>query len=75
MAKWAINSYEKVLHMVNMPVKQMYLTALMLRNAVNTMQPNNTLQYFNLLPPNLEEWLAQGPSARPNIYAVVGLED
>ena len=68
-------SYKKVLQMVNMPVKQMYLTALILRNAFNTMQPNNTSQYFNILPPSLEEWLAQGPGARPNIYAVIELED
>jgi hypothetical protein len=68
-------SYKKVLQMMNMPVKQMYLTALILRNAFNTMQPNNTSQYFNLLPPSLEEWLAQGPRAWPNIYAVIELED
>jgi hypothetical protein len=68
-------SYKKVLQMVNMPVKQMYLTALILRNAFNTMQPNNTSQYFNILPPSWEEWLAQGPRARPNIYAVIELEN
>jgi len=67
--------YKRVLKLRSMPIKQMYLTAMILRNAFNTLQPNETSQYFNVPPPTLEEWLRQGPGARPNIYAVVELDE
>jgi hypothetical protein len=67
--------YKNVLKMRKMPVKQMYLTAMILRNALNTLRPNNTSQYYNHLPPTLEDWLRQGPLARPNIDAVIVRDD
>ena len=67
--------YKTVLKLVNMPVKHMYLTAMILRNAFNTMNPGQTSQYFNLPPPSLEDWLTQGPAARPNIEAVISVDD
>ena len=53
----------------------MYLTAMILRNALNCLNPTNTSQYFHLNPPLLEEWLAQGPNARPNVEAVIDIDD
>ncbi len=67
--------YKNVLKMRKMPVKQMYLTAMILRNALNTLRPNNTSQYYSLLPPTLENWLSQGPLARPNLDAVIVHDD
>ena len=67
--------YKTVLKLVNMPVKHMYLTAMILRNAFNTMNPGQTSQYYNLPPPSLDDWLRQGPAARPNIEAVINVDD
>jgi hypothetical protein len=63
--------YKEVLKMRKMPVGAMYLTAMILRNALNTINPTNTSQYFHLNPPTLEEWLAHGPAARPNLEPVI----
>jgi len=65
---------KEVLKMRNMPVEAMYLTAMLLRKALNTINPSNTSQYFHLNPPKLEEWLAEGPAARPNLEPVI-IED
>jgi len=48
---------------------------MILRNAFNTMNPGQTSQYYNLPPPSLENWLRQGPAARPNIEAVINVDD
>ena len=61
--------YKYVLQMRKMPVAAMYLTAMILRNALNCLTPGIASQYFHLNPPTLEHWLAQGPNARPNIEA------
>jgi hypothetical protein len=61
--------YKYVLQMRKMPVASMYLTAMILRNALNCLSPGITSQYFHCNPPTLEHWLAQGPKAKPNIEA------
>jgi hypothetical protein len=62
---------KEVLKMRRMPVGAMYLCAMILRNALNTLRPTNTSQYFHLNPPTLEHWLSQGPNARPNVEAII----
>jgi hypothetical protein len=65
---WNLVDYKKVLKMRKMRVKDMYLVAMLLRNAYVTLSANNTAEYFDCLPPSLETWVSQGPKARPNIY-------
>jgi hypothetical protein len=58
---WGLVDYKKVLKMRKMPVAKMYLTAMILRNAHNTMNGSNTALYFELQPPTFEVWTAVGP--------------
>lgn len=58
---WATLSFSKVLKMRRMPVSSMYITAMILRNAHNTMYGGNTAVYFNCTPPPFEHWISQGP--------------
>jgi len=62
---------ENVLKLSSMPVKKIYLTAMILRNSLNCFRPNQTSQYFNLPPPSFDAWISQGPAARPNIWATI----
>ena len=57
--------YELVLKMRKQPVAKIFFVALLLRNAHNTMNGSQTSQYFGLLPPSFEDWVSQGPNARP----------
>jgi hypothetical protein len=66
---------DEVLKLSCMPVKKIYLTAMLLRNALNCFRPNQTSQYFNLPPPSFDSWIGQGPRARPNIWATIPEED
>jgi len=43
---------DNVLKLSSMPVKKIYLTAMILRNALNCFRPGITSQYFNLPPPS-----------------------
>jgi hypothetical protein len=72
---WPLVDYKEVLQMRKMPVGAMVLTAMILRNALNTITPFQTSTYFHLNPPTLEQWLAQGPNARPNLDAVVPIPE
>jgi hypothetical protein len=64
---------KQVLKMRKMPVADIYLTAMILRNALNTLKPNNTAIYFSCRPPTLEQWTALGPNARPHIVPVIAV--
>ena len=64
---WKLMDYKKVLKLQNMPIAEMYLVALILRNAMCTLSPNITAITFVCAPPSLETWLSQGPNARANI--------
>ena len=59
---WSMVDYKKVLKMQLMPVKNIYLTALILRNAYVTMNGGTTPEYFNMTPPTFEVWVHQGPN-------------
>ena len=65
--EWPLLNYKKLLILRRMPVSDMFLVAMILRNAMNTIIANNTSKYFSLNPPTVETWLSQGPNARPHI--------
>ena len=58
---WAFVDYKKILKLRRMAVGPMYLVALILRNAHNTMNGCNTCEFFAMAPPSFEEWTSQGP--------------
>lgn len=62
---WATLQYKKMLKMRSMPVGNMCLTAMILRNAHVTMNGCNTSEYFQCLPPTFEEWIKEGPRYCP----------
>ena len=64
--------YKNVLKLRAMPVGAMYLTAMIFRNAFNTLYPCLTSIYFGCQPPTLADWLRQGPNARNHIEVVIG---
>jgi len=63
--------WRHVLKIRQMPVGDICLTAMLYRNALNCIKPNNTAQFFRCRPPHLHEWLSQGPRARPHIKPVI----
>jgi hypothetical protein len=48
-----------------MKVDKIYLLAMILSNAHNTMNGSNTCTYFKVKPPCFESWKSEGP--RPKI--------
>ena len=61
---WKLVDYKHALQIRKMPVAEMYLIAMLLRNAYNTMNGSNTCEYFNMIPPTFESWVSQGPAER-----------
>ena len=59
---WSMVDYKKILKIQLMPVKNIYLTAMILRNAYVTMNGGTTSEYFNLIPPTFEIWCGGGPA-------------
>jgi nuclease HARBI1 len=59
---WSMVDYIFFLKMQLMPVKNIYLTAMILRNAYVTMNGGTTSEYFNLIPPTFETWCRGGPA-------------
>jgi hypothetical protein len=62
---WKYLDYKHALQLRRQPLGKIMLVCLLLRNAMNTMIPNQTAQYFNCIPPSFDEWTAQGPRAKP----------
>lgn len=58
---WSLVDYKKKLKIQQMKVKNIYLTAMLLRNAHVTMNCGITSEYFNMVPPSFEIWTGQGP--------------
>ena len=54
---WTI---KKLLRIQNMPIGKMFAFALILKNAHCCLNGNQTSNYFDCLPPSLEDWTAQG---------------
>lgn len=53
---WAYLGYKKALKLQSMPVGQICLAALVLRNAHVTMNGCITYAYIACLPPSFDEW-------------------
>ena len=53
--------YKHVLQLRRMPVAKICICAMILRNALVTMNGNNTAEYFSCAPPTFEEWVGLGP--------------
>ena len=58
---WAFLEYKNVLKLRAMPVGQMCLIAMILRNAHVTMNGCNTAESFMCIPPSFEMWISEGP--------------
>lgn len=58
--KWRAIDYKKLLRIRGMPVGKMYTLALLLKNAYCCLNGNQTSNYFDCLPPTLEDWTSQG---------------
>jgi hypothetical protein len=58
---WRLVDYKKALKIRKMRVAEMYLLAMLLRNAYVTMNGSQTSKYFSIEPPSFSEWVAQGP--------------
>jgi len=62
---WKYCDYRHVLHLRNQPVAKIFFVCMLLRNAYVTLHGSQISEYMFMLPPTFEEWVAQGPSARP----------
>ena len=58
---FAMIDFNKGLKMRGMPVGNMCMGAMLLRNAYVTMNSCNAGHFFDLEPPTFEEWVANGP--------------
>ena len=55
----------EVLQVRKQPIAKIVFVCMLLRNAYVTMNGGQVGEYLNMMPPTLEEWLAQGPQAHP----------
>lgn len=62
---WKYCDYKHVLKIYGQPVGKIVFVCMLLRNAHVTVRGSQVREYFNMLPPTLEEWLSQGPQAHP----------
>jgi hypothetical protein len=58
---WKLVDYRKALKIRAMPVAQMYLTAMLLRNAYVCMNGCQTAMYFKCKAPSFADWVSQDP--------------
>jgi hypothetical protein len=59
---------KQVLKMKRISVVDIYLRAMIMRNALNAIKPNNTAIYYSNRPPTLAQWTAQGPNVAPTLF-------
>lgn len=64
-AQWKICDWEIAMKLRGQPVAHIMFVCLMLRNIYVTLNGSQVSEYFNLNPPTLEEWTAQGLRAHP----------
>ena len=57
--------YRHVLQLRGQPISKIFFNCMLLRNAYVTMHGSQSVEFFVCLPPTFEEWVEQGPSARP----------
>jgi len=64
---WANVDFPKGLKIrSSMRVARVFLLAIILRNAHNTMNGCETADYYGILPPTFEQWIQQGPRNNNN---------
>ena len=64
-SQWKYCDYRHVLQVRKQPVAKIVFVCMFLRNAYVTMNGGQVGEYLNMMSTTLEEWLAQGPEARP----------
>lgn len=57
---WAFVDYKKTLKLRQMMIGRVYFVAMLLRNAYVTMNGCNTSTFYELMPPDFEDWTSQG---------------
>ena len=62
---WAYLGNKKVIKLHSMPVGQICLAAMVLRNAHVPMNGCNTCEYFACPPPSFDVWIKYGPRYGP----------
>ena len=67
--------YEHVLQLRRMPFAKMCICAMILRNALVTMNGNNTAEYFSCAPPTFEEWVGLGPREFDVLWTNIEVND
>lgn len=76
---WKYCDYRHCLKMRNQPLGKIMFVCMLLRNMHITMYGNQNTQYFECLPPTLEEYLGQGIKARPLpedcVFAAAGFNE
>lgn len=71
---WKALDYRRILQVQSMKVGQMFLTAMIFKNAYTCLNGNEASEYFDYKGPLLEEWTSAGPrecaeSSRVNMTA------
>ena len=67
--------YKHILQLRRMPVAKMCICAMILRNALVTMNGNNTAEYFSCAPPTFEEWVGLGPREFDVLWTNIEVND
>jgi hypothetical protein len=62
---WKYCDYRHCLKMKRQPLAKIFFVALLLRNAHCCFYGCEAAGYFNFLPPTFDDWISQGPTARP----------
>ena len=62
---WKYLDYRHCLQLQKQPIAKIIFVCMLLSNAHCTMYGCEAAAYFDCPPPSLEEWLSQGPAARP----------
>ena len=63
--QWKYCDYSRVMQLRKQPVAKIMFICMLLRNAYVTLCGSQISDFFTMAPPTLEEWLSQGPAARP----------
>jgi len=58
---WAFIDWTKEMKLMKMPVADLDVVAIVLRNAYNCLNHGETSAYFECSPPAIHNWLRQGP--------------
>ena len=62
---WAYCNYKQCLKLLKQPLAKIFFVCMLLRNVHVTLNGCQTCEYFNMLPPTLQDWTKNGPQFRP----------